>query len=194
MAKSSDNKLRAVVDIVTDGDVILVVGPQKARLRVHSLTLKEASEPLSAMLGLNRKEGDVLREKWPLELLLPEDNAMVMEYICAIIHHPNNILPSTMTPHGILEVAITATKYNFVDALRFASKSWLQTRNVKADELMALTAAAYAFQNAQAFRDLTKALILNYGDSYLALSTERIESVMNWKVFCKVLIVDSTGS
>lgn len=104
------------------------------------------------------------------------------------------MLPITMTPYDILEVAVTAKKYNFVDALRFASESWLHVRNAKVDGLMALADAAYASQNAQAFRDLTKALILNYEGSYFSLSTERNESAMNWKVFCKNPSTDSTGS
>jgi hypothetical protein len=99
-----------------------------------------------------------------------------------------------MTPLDVLEVAVVADKYDLVDALRFASESWLHARNAKASELMVLTAAAYTFQNAEAFRDLTGALILGYEGSYLSLTTERIESVMNWRAFCEKPSVDSDGS
>lgn len=95
------------------------------------------------------------------------------------------MLLDIMAPYDILKVAITADKYNFIDALKFASDCWLQSRNMTAKEFMILTAAAYAFKNTQAFKELTKALILNYGGSYLSLSTEKIESVMSWKVFCE---------
>lgn len=190
-----DDKLSKVVDIAAAGDVILVVGSENVRLRVHSLTLKATSKPFSALLGPNWKEGrDLLDEDGFVELLLPEDNAMAMEYICAIIHHKNKMLSTTMTPDDFLEVVVTADKYDFVDALTFASESWLRPRNTNADELMALTAAAYALQNAQAFRDLTKALVLNHGGSYLSLSSKRIEAVMSWRVFCKNLLIGFTGS
>jgi hypothetical protein len=192
MAELRDNKPSAVVNIAAAGDIILVVGSEKVGLRVQSLILKAVSKPFSSMMSANWKEGrDLFGEDGLVELLLPEDNAMAMKYICAIIHHQNKMLPSTMTAHGILEVAIMADKYDFVDALAFASDSWLRPRNMKADELMVLAAAAYAFQNAQAFRDLTKELILNYGGSYLALSTKDIELVMSWRVFCAPCLLDS---
>ena len=37
MEELRDNKASTVVEIVADGDVILVVGPEKVKLRVHSL-------------------------------------------------------------------------------------------------------------------------------------------------------------
>lgn len=187
MAEIRDSELGATIDIATDGDIVLVVGPENVRLRVRSLNMKATSEPFSAMLGSSWKEGRDLLEDGSVEVPLPDDNAMAMVYICAIIHHRNRMLPSTITPKVILEIAVTADKYDFVDALRFASESWLHFRSIEADGLMNLAAAAYAFRNAQAFRDFTKALILDYGGSYLSLSTENIKSVMGWKVFCKDL-------
>jgi hypothetical protein len=50
---------------------------------------------------------------------------------------------------------------------------------------MLLTAAAYLFRNAQAFKELTKAMILNYSGPYLALSCAEVEFAMTWRVFCK---------
>jgi hypothetical protein len=49
MEELRDNKLSAIVEIAADGDVILVVGPEKVKLCVHSLFLKAASKPFSAM-------------------------------------------------------------------------------------------------------------------------------------------------
>lgn len=194
MTEVREHKPTTLVDIAADGDVILVVGPEKIRLRVHSLNLKATSKPFSAMLGPIWKEGRDLLQDGSVELPLPEDNAKAMEYICATLHHQNKMLPVTMTPLDVLEVAVVADKYDLVDALRFASESWLHARNAKADELMVLTAASYAFQNVQAFRDLTRTLILDYEGSYLSLATERIESAMNWRVFCENPSIDSSGS
>jgi hypothetical protein len=53
---------------------------------------------------------------------------------------------------------------------------------------MLLTAAAYLFQNAPAFKEITKAMIPNHTGSYLALSCQSFESAMAWKVFRKYLV------
>jgi len=52
---------------------------------------------------------------------------------------------------------------------------------------MLLTAAAYLFQNAQSFKEITKALILNHDGPYITLLCEEVESAITWKVFCKQL-------
>lgn len=57
------------------------------------------------------------------------------------------MLLNDMAPPDVLDIATTADKYNFVDALRLASEPWLQYRKAKADKLLVLIAAAYAFQN-----------------------------------------------
>ncbi|KAF7863065.1 hypothetical protein EAF04_007148 [Stromatinia cepivora] len=68
--------------------------------------------------------------------------------------------------------------------MSFASGTLLQADKKKAADLMFLTAAAYLFQNAQAFKGITKALILKHHAPYLDLSCKEIESAMNWRVFC----------
>jgi hypothetical protein len=68
-----------MVEITVDGDVILVVGPEKVKLRVHSLFLMEAAKPFSAMFGLDWKEGHNMLGRYGLvEVLLLEDNATVV--------------------------------------------------------------------------------------------------------------------
>ncbi|KAL2782445.1 hypothetical protein BJX66DRAFT_345827 [Aspergillus keveii] len=138
MAEVGEHMPNTVVDIAADGDVILVVGPERLKLRVHSLNLKATSRPFSAMLGPIWKEGRDLLQDESVEILLPEDNAKAMEYICAVTHQ-NKMMSHTMTPLDVLEVAVVADKYDLVDALRFASESWLHARNARANELKALT-------------------------------------------------------
>jgi hypothetical protein len=188
LSEFRDNEPNEIVSIAATGDVILVVGPKKMKLRVQSMILKAISKPFSAMLDPGWKEGhDVRGADRPVELLLPEDNAIALKFICAITHCQNTMVPNTIAANDVLEVAVTTDKYDFVDALKFASKCWLHPLDKEAGELMVLTAAAYLFQNAQAFKEITKALILDYGGSYLALSSQAIESVMPWRVFCKYL-------
>ncbi|EHK96442.1 hypothetical protein M7I_7836 [Glarea lozoyensis 74030] len=184
MDDPTDNKLSSVINIAADGDVILVVGPEKMKLRVFSLFLKTASKPFSAMFGPDWKEGhDMLGRDGPVELLLPEDNASALKFICAIIHHRNNQVPQTLAAGDVLEVAVTADKYDCVDALKFASGNWLLPGKNEPGDLMLLTAAAYLFQNAKAFKEITRQLILNHDGPYLALSCEEVESAITWRVF-----------
>jgi hypothetical protein len=179
MEEPKDNKPSAVVKIAVDGDVILVVRPEKVKLRVHSLFLKAASKPFFAMFGPDWKEGhNMLDQDGPVELQLPEDNADALKLICAIIHHQNNKVPQTLTAGDVLGVAVTADKYDCVDALKFASGNWLRPGKNEASDLMRLAAAAYLFQNAQAFKEITRALILNHDGPYLSLLCEEVESAI----------------
>ena len=81
---------------MADGDVILVVGPEKVKLCDHSVFLKATSRPFSAMLGPNRKEGrDMLGQDVLVELPLPEGNAAVLKLVRSIIQHRNESVPQS---------------------------------------------------------------------------------------------------
>ena len=100
----------------------------------------------------------MLDQDKPVELLLPEDNADALKIMCAVIHHRNNEVPQTLAAGDVLGVAVTADKYDCVDALKFSSGNWLLPGKNEAGDLMLLTAAAYLFQNAQAFKEITREL------------------------------------
>merc|ERR1712000_387159 len=184
MANPRDIETAKIVEIAPDGDLILIVGPEKAKLRVYSMLLVAVSKPFSVMFGPDWREGrDMLNRDGPAELRLPEDNAYALKIICSIVHHQNREVPQTFAPDDILALAVTADKYDCAHALRFASESWLRPSRDEAGNLM-LTAAAYLFRNAQAFKETTRALILDYDGSYLALSCQQVESGMPWEIFC----------
>lgn len=186
MEEAKDDQPGAIINIATDGDVILIVGPEKLKFRVHSLFLKEASKPFFAMFGPDWKEGnDILDRDGPVELPLPEDNAAALQIIFTVIHHRNNKVPQTLIPSDILAVAVTADKYDFVDAMKFASGNWLRVGKSKAGDLVILAAAALLFQNARAFKEITKELVLIHDGPFLDLVSEEVESAINWRVFCK---------
>ncbi|KAI1830678.1 hypothetical protein DTO027I6_3236 [Penicillium roqueforti] len=173
-----------IVNIDAAGDIILVVGPEKLRLRVKSIFLKTASKLPGTILGPDWKENHILVTGLPVEIILPEENAMALRCICAILHHQNRLLPQVMAVNDVLRIAVAANKFGVVDALTFASEFWLSPVNKGASDLIVLAAAASLFKNAQAFRDITKALVLNYGDSYLALLSEDVRSILGDRVFC----------
>ncbi|KAF9766153.1 hypothetical protein IL306_001467, partial [Fusarium sp. DS 682] len=183
MEYPTDTKPNTVVEIAPDGDLVLMVGVEETKLRVRSMLLMAASKPFSVMLGPDWKEGHDMRDHdGPFELSLPDDNASALKIICSIIHHQNKKVPRTLSAGDVLAVAVAADKYDCMDALKFASESWLGTFGDTPDNLMLLTAAAYRFRDAQAFKEITRALVLNYDGPYLALYTDEVESIMPWKV------------
>jgi hypothetical protein len=145
-----------------------------------------ASKLFSVMLGPHWKEGyDMRDEDRPFELSLPDDNAAAFKIICPIIHYQNKNVPRALPVGDVLAVAVVADKYDCVNALKFASETWLRISGDEPDNLMLLTAAAYLFRNAKAFKEITRALVLNYDGPYLALCTDEFDSIMPWKVFCQ---------
>ncbi|KAL4949544.1 hypothetical protein BDW69DRAFT_188203 [Aspergillus filifer] len=126
MAKLSENKPRAVVDIAPTGDLVLIVGPETIRIRIQPLILKVVTKPFSFMLGRE------LLDDGSTELALPEDNANAGVHILTFLHYQYKLLCPKMAPIDILELAVVAGKYDMLDALRFASESWLQAHSAKA--------------------------------------------------------------
>ncbi|PTB51909.1 hypothetical protein M431DRAFT_522865 [Trichoderma harzianum CBS 226.95] len=193
MENPNDTQTNTIVEIAPDGDLILIVGPEEAKLHVDSTLLRAASKPFSAMFRPDWKEGhDLLDGDRLTEIPLPEDNAAALKIMCSVIHHKASEVPRTLAAGDVLAVAVAADKYDCVEALIFASDGWLRPFRDEAGNLMLLTAAAYLFQNARAFEEITKALILDYKDPYLTLSCREVESAMPWKVFC--LLEEQRGS
>lgn len=186
METPNDTQTNTIVEIAPEGDLILIVGPEEAKLHVDSTMLRAASKTFSAMFRSEWKEGrDLLESDGPTPIPLPEDNAAALKIMCSVIHHKASEVPRTLAAGDVLAVAVAADKYDCVEALEFASDRWLRPSGDEAGNLMLLTAAAYLFQNARAFEEITKALILDYKDPYLTLSCREVESAMPWKVFCE---------
>jgi hypothetical protein len=184
--KSSNDNQEVLVDIVPDGDCILVVGPDMMKLRVHSLFLSAVSKPFFAMFAPRWKKGDaVFSQSEPLEIFLPEDDATSMRLVCAVIHHKNQDVPANLSASDVLGVAITADKYDCVHAVKFAIDNWLRGRKDEASDLIALAAAAYLLWNENAFKEITKRMILTHNGPYYNLCSTEVGSVLDWRVFCE---------
>lgn len=176
-------------DVITpDGDTILVIGPNEARLCVHSCLLQSASKVFKAMLGPLYKEG---QRSGPTgskkEVLLPEDNADAMIIICAVIHHRNDIVPGEMSSSKVLQLSVVADKYDCNVALKHAARQWLDHRNVVSLKVHTeLMTAAYLLGQAQAFSAITYTMMLNYVGSYLPFAQDQIDLGVPWEIFCKL--------
>ncbi len=178
-------KLDPFKDISLNGDLILVIGERKARLRVHSPILSCASKVFSVMFGPNWSEGKDLSKEFPKEVTLVEDDANALYTILCVVHHRNDMVPQTLSPREVLQIAIEADKYDLRTALIYARARWLQHRDT-ADllEMAYLMAAALLFDDIETFVEHGLALILRYTGSYLELLKD--------SVLCQIL-PDSTA-
>lgn len=157
-------------DTAPDGDVILVIGAGMKRLKAYSLVLKSASRVFSAMLGPRFNEGQRLDDNESTEIDMPEDDAEAMEIMLNVIHGCNNAVHDGLDASQILRVAITADKFDCNVALAFAIKVWLNCANITdSNQLWRLLRAAYWFDNAKSFEEISLGLILHHRGSYLKL-------------------------
>ena len=185
---------RATQDIVPDGDVLLLVGPDKKKLFVHSLVLSNASKVFRAMFGPNFREGQHLASGSLDGVPLPDDDADAIRTLCNVIHLRNKALPEYLAPYDVLQVAIAADKYECVEAIQLASRYWLKP--VKHEEALLdldmldfgwLMSAAYLLDDAKAFSEITREMMMERGDSYLDLADSKdIGPIVPWKVFCEL--------
>ncbi|PVH92247.1 hypothetical protein DM02DRAFT_701032 [Periconia macrospinosa] len=174
-----------VADISPDGDVILIVGAENVRLRVHSQCLRSASKTFSVMFGSHWSEGQRLSKGSPTEVPLPEDDADAMRTICYIVHHRNDLVSQHLTAKEVLQIAIGVDKYDLKIALKYASVEWLKPQvNAEREEMGHLLAAAFLFDNTDAFMAHTITLILHYNGSYLDfLDDEFTSQIIPSRVF-----------
>lgn len=152
MAECVSTGQSAAIEDVVGGDCILVVGPEMVRVHADSQFLSAVSGPFRAMLGPEWKEGDNLRGlSSQAEIPLPEDDPLAVQLLCAVIHHQTDTIPRELPSHIILNIAVTADKYDCTRALKYASESWLRSDPGKTSNLLVLAAAAYLLENATAF-------------------------------------------
>lgn len=167
------NQTRISEEICANGDIVLVVGPQSVRMRVHSQCLRCASKVFTAMFGPHWSEGQDLSEDSPKEVTFEEDNAEALYAACCVIHHRNDLLPHALSPQEVLEIAITADKYDLGIALKHARTLWLQpTNRIDLEGTAYLMAAALLFDDPRSFRETSKALIFQHKGTYRSLLTK----------------------
>ncbi|KAH7394023.1 hypothetical protein DE146DRAFT_790354 [Phaeosphaeria sp. MPI-PUGE-AT-0046c] len=164
-------------------DYLLVVGPDTVEIHVNSVFLSAASKPFRAIFAPKWRAGhEVKTTNGVVTIPLPEDDGVALQVICAVIQHENHTILNNLPAHTILRIAIMADKYDCYHALRYASESWLNPAKDVVDDLSILTAAAYLFRNATAFRQLTKKMILMYKGSFAAAAWGGAETLLDWRL------------
>lgn len=201
MDTSYDGNSMEITDIAPGGDLILVVGTKPspmAMLRVHSLILKNVSKVFNAMFDPRFSEGQAVGGDHPKEIALPEDDAIGMKVLCQVMHHRyGDIDPSLETLH-VLRIAQVAYKYDCTGILEHIRSHWLNPRPHFKDHIPdnflsldfsdagRLLAAAYLLDDATAFKELTRLMILHCGQSYLKFNTYEWAGVLIPNIMCKV--------
>lgn len=150
-----------------DGDVVLVVGPQHVRMRVHSQCLGVASSVFSAMFTSECGETEP-----PREVQLEGDDAEVIRTICHIPHHQNDQVPPILTPLQVLRMALASYKYHLTAALNYVIPHWLRNEEggLSMIETGYLMIAAFLFDDAEMCKAYSLGLMTNY-NSTTRLST-----------------------
>lgn len=172
-----DESKPPISDIAPDGNVILVVGPEKAPLKVYSQCLRAASKVFRVMFGPDWSEGQGLASQSPPEIPLEEDDASAFRIILCVLHHHNAEVPDSegLSPTEVLNIAVAADKYDLAVALKFAATEWLKPK--KGLDLMdmgRLMTAALLLQDARMFAEQAMDLVLQWSGSYMALLDDAI--------------------
>jgi hypothetical protein len=164
-----------LADIASDGDLVLIVGVEKVRLRVSSQCLRYATKVFAKMFGPDWYEGERLSKKLPCEITLLYDDAKAMRTICSVIHHRNGLVPENLTPKDVLHIAIEVYRYDLRNALKYAILEWLEPRiTVGMVETGRLLAAAFLLDNSCMFMAHIQTLLLHHSESYLGLMNDEL--------------------
>ncbi|KAF5006467.1 hypothetical protein FDECE_7154 [Fusarium decemcellulare] len=177
--------------IAHDGDVILIAGPEKKMLKVHSQCLCAASRVFDTMLSPRWRKGEMSSED-PLEVDLSEDDADAIRLVCLVVHHRCNEIPENLTPEELLQVAIVVEKYLLTTAFQYVRARWFKTKNNFNDVLVGngyMLAAAYLLGDAEAFAAHSHALVLNTSAPYHYLMKEMpLKKFLPLEVICTKIL------
>ncbi|KAJ0364587.1 hypothetical protein COL154_004967 [Colletotrichum chrysophilum] len=177
---TTHNDDNTVANIAADGDVIMVVGPEKKEFRLHSFFLKTTSKVFKAMLGPNFAEGQQLNaneakgNRAPVKIDLPEDDVNSMGFIFRAIHHHFDAFHNAK---GIpfFEILVVADKYDLIHAIKHAFHHALAAAFGKEDilkkmlgvKLWKFTMAAAFVKDATAFNTATRIFVLHWEHGFL---------------------------
>ncbi|KAF4806144.1 hypothetical protein CGCSCA5_v014682 [Colletotrichum siamense] len=188
-----------IIDVAADGDIIMIVGPEQQKFRVHSIMLKSASKVFKAMLGPNFAEGrQLLNNDYRgriTEIKLPEDNADGMSAIFHLLHHRVDKLPDPMSAAVFFQLSVAADKYDLVSILKYtiagaihqAINNGKTLKNMKMHDVWLLAMTAACFDDASDFKTLTHTLIWYYEYAFVCLAEDAaIDSSLAYRLCSKL--------
>ena len=174
MADDTTDTVREMETFADEGDVILVVGNEKQKMRVSSVILSMASPVFKALLGPHFREGQEPRSSSsPVEVPLSDDESESMRDILDILHFRSGRMTAlymdseTRSAGYLLRFAVTADKYDLAEPVRGHAKSMLQEwlaeyANCYLDDqqlFISIIIAAYVLDQESAFSSATHAFV-----------------------------------
>ena len=182
----AEASILSTIVIDPEGDVYLEL--EKAAFRVSSKVLATASKVFNDMFKTDFQEGLDLAKDETCRIPLPDDDTATMHVLCLRLHHQD--IPAsvaTITSALLRDVALLATKYACTYAIKIWVDDWIgDLLAVRRDETVPQTAkhidlllAAYTFDCAARFRDVTKRMV--YG-------TEGGNSLYRWTYIHRAIL------
>ena len=169
-----DTTTNDTVNIATEGDLLVIVGPHARHLRVYSLFLENCSCTLKQIIS-SAKRSSVSSKTKNLEIALPADDGDAFEVLCRHIHQAN-ASSLKVTVKLAEEVALLAKKYECIDSFVYAADYWLRNLSEPASKSVQaywnLAVTALVFKNAEWFRKYSFRLLNSYHGSFLAFTAE----------------------
>jgi hypothetical protein len=93
-----------------------------------------------------------------------------MLVICNIIHHRSHNVPFALGPQQVLNIAVTADKYDCVHILKFVAPNWLgDQKTMDCKDYARMMVAAYYLGDGSAFKLYSGQLVLHSKGSLLRL-------------------------
>ncbi|KAM0433358.1 hypothetical protein ACHAPT_004235 [Fusarium lateritium] len=181
-----ENEAHSLRQIIPDGDVILVVGPEKSKIQLSSHLLSSTSSVFKAMLGPNFREGALLREgQGPVEIALPEDNAEAVWNAYSALYGANP-RAYRIKPDEVYDIAILAQKYDLIERLSLACERWFLDSEDGSfgsiDEDWKMLLAAYWLGSDFAFGKISQRLIEGREGSFYKYGMKTPDPVLGLKL------------
>lgn len=141
------------------GDLILVVGGNEVRVRVHSAVIRDA-----APIMLN---GIQASERKPAELRLPDEEPEAIELLCKIWHCTTG-LASTPTPRVMFLMAQSASKFSAISRASLMARIWIKdlSASEKTQDLWYLLVTASLMRMGDYFATISRHLVMNHSGSF----------------------------
>ncbi|KAK1848945.1 BTB/POZ-like protein [Colletotrichum chrysophilum] len=183
-ASTASDDASKIIDVAADGDIIMIVGSDKRKFRIHSVMLKSASKVFKAMLGPNFAEGRRLRNNGHhgdiTKIELPEDNDGGMSAIFHLLHHRVEKLPDPMPAAVFYQLGIAADKYDLVSTLKYtitgaiyrAINDGRELKDMRMLDVWYLAITAACFDDAANFATLTHVLVWYCDTHFVHLAEE----------------------
>ncbi|KAJ0364585.1 hypothetical protein COL154_004965 [Colletotrichum chrysophilum] len=183
-ASTASDDASKIIDVAADGDIIMIVGSDKRKFRIHSVMLKSASKVFKAMLGPNFAEGRRLRNNGHhgdiTKIELPEDNDGGMSAIFHLLHHRVEKLPDPMPAAVFYQLGIAADKYDLVSTLKYtitgaiyrAINDGRELKDMRMLDVWYLAITSACFDDAANFATLTHVLVWYCDTHFVHLAEE----------------------